>query len=265
MLKWLQRVWLRSRAVHVTRADIVAGLRSMGVRSGELIQVHSSLRSFGFVEGGADAVVDALLDLAAPGGTVMMPTFNHGAEYIFDANRSPSYNGAITEALRRRPQAVRSIHATHAYAAIGSLAAELCSGHRDAGTFGMESPLGKLAQRGGWVLLLGVGMNRCTACHIGERAAGAHCIGWDLDPRRIRDPQTGEVVHAAADIWRDGPCKIEWDPLEQRMRGRALIQDGRIGPCHVMRMKAMDVIHVTREMVRGLCPACPTMPMKSGY
>lgn len=235
----------------------------MGVASGDLIQVHSSLGSFGFVEGGADAVVDALLELVGPGGTVMMPTFNHGAETIFDVSTSPSYNGAITEALRRHPQAIRSFHATHAYAAIGPLAAELCAGHLEAGTFGMESPLGKLAQRGGWVLLLGVGMNRCTAGHLGERKAGAHCIGWDQEPRQIRDPQTGAVIPARGDIWRNGPCQIEWEPLERRMRERGLIQDGRIGECRVMRMKAMDVIEVSCEMAREICPACPTMPIRS--
>lgn len=262
MWKRLQRFWRRAWAVRVTRADIVSGLRSLGVCSGDLIQVHSSLRSFGFVEGGADVVVDAMLELVAPGGTVMMPTFNHGAERLFDVRMSPSYNGAITEALRRRPQAVRSVHATHAYAAIGPLAVELCAGHLKAGAFGMGSPLGKLAQRGGWVLLLGVGMNRCTAAHLGEREEDAHCIGWEQEPRRIRDPETGKVVPAFADIWRNGPCHIEWSPLERRMRERGLIQDGQIGACHVMRMKAMEVIDVTREMVRAICPGCTTMPLK---
>lgn len=263
MWKRLKRLWRSSRAAHVTRADIVSGLRFMGVCAGDLIQVHSSLGSFGFVEGGADAVVDALLELVAPDGTVMVPTFNHGAEHIFDVRTSPSYNGAITEAFRCRPQAVRSVHATHAYAAIGPLAAELCAGHPEAGTFGMESPLGKLAQRGGWALLLGVGMNRCTAAHLGERKAGAYCIGWEQELRRIRDPETGVVVPAKADVWRNGPCQIEWDPLEQQMRERGLIQDGRIGECRVMRMKAMDVIEVTSEMAREICPACPTLPMQS--
>ena len=262
MWKRLQCLWRRAWAVCVTRADIVSGLRAMGVCSGDLIQVHSSLSSFGFVEGGAGTVVDAMLELVAPGGTVLMPTFNHGAEYLFDVRTSPSYNGAITEALRRRPQAVRSIHATHAYAAIGPLAAELCAGHLTAGTFGMESPLGKLAQRGGWVLLLGVGMNRCTAAHLGERRAGALCIGWDREPRQIRDPETGKDIPAMADVWRNGPCQIEWDPLERRMRERGLIQDGQIGACRVMRMQAMDVIDVTGEMVREICPTCRVMPLK---
>ena len=262
MWKRLKRFWRRAWASHVTRADIVSTLRSLGVQPGDLIQVHSSLRSFGYVEGGPETVVEAMLDLFEPGGTVLMPTFNQGAERLFDVRQSPSYNGAITEAFRHHPQAVRSLHATHAYAAIGPLAADLCAGHLEAGTFGMESPLGKLAQRGGWVILLGVGMNRCTAAHLGERRENAPCIGWDRDPRRIRDPETGVVVRAFGDVWRNGPCRIEWDPLERRMRERGLIQDGQIGACRVMRMKALDVIEVTRGMVRELCPDCRTRPLK---
>ena len=58
----------------------MAGLRALGVGAGDLIQVHSSLSSLGYVEGGAAAVGDALLEAVAPGGTVMVPTFNHGSE-----------------------------------------------------------------------------------------------------------------------------------------------------------------------------------------
>jgi aminoglycoside N3'-acetyltransferase len=124
----------------------------------------------------------------------------------------------------------------------------------------MRSPLGKLAQRGGWVILLGVGMNRCTAGHIAEQKALAHCIGWGQWPRWIRDPQTGQVRAAFAEVWRNGRCLIEWDPLEQRMREKQLIQDGQIGACRVMRMRAIDVVDVGYQMTQELCPRCPTMP-----
>jgi aminoglycoside 3-N-acetyltransferase len=253
-------LWRMVRRATVTHADIVAGLRSMGVQPGDLILVHSSLSSFGHVEGGAETVINALLDAVSPNGTVMAPTFNHGAEAVFDPVQSPSYNGAISEAFRKRAPAVRSVHPTHAYAAIGPLASELCAGHLEAGTFGMESPLGKLARRGGWIIMLGVGMNRCTAAHVGEYSVRTHCIGWGLLPRRIRDPRTGQEIPSPAEVWRDGPCWIEWDPLEQRLRERGVIQDGRIGPCAVMRMKAMDVIDVTIGMTRELCPRCSTRP-----
>ncbi len=245
----------------VTKDDIVAGLREIGLRRGDLVQVHSSLSSFGYVEGGADAVVDALLETVGPEGTVMVPTFNHGQVEVFDPATTPSVSGAITEALRKRPEAFRSLHPTHPYAAIGRDAEELTSEHLDLLTFDERSPLGKLAARGGWVLLLGVGMSSNTAAHIGETKARVHCIGFRQDKRKVKLPD-GRIIEARWCLWRDGDCKIEWDPLEREMRSRGMIRDGQIGDAHIMLMKAQDVVDVTYEMCLQICPTCPTMPKK---
>jgi len=243
----------------VTARDIVNGLRKMGIRRGDLLQVHSSLSSFGYVEGGAEAVMDALLEAVGPEGTVMVPTFNHGRAEIFDVHTTPSTNGAITEALRKRPEARRSIHPTHPYAAIGRDAEELVAGHLHIRTFDRKSPLGKLADKGGTVLLLGVGMNVNTAAHIGETMAEVHCLGFRKFERRVR-VESGQVIRAWSTVWRDGPCRIEWDPLEERMRARKQIRDGRIGEAEVHTMKVLDVIETTFEMTQELCPDCPTQP-----
>jgi aminoglycoside 3-N-acetyltransferase len=246
----------------VTRPDLVAGLRAIGIGPGWILQVHSSLSRLGYVEGGAETVVDALLEVVGPEGTVMVPTFNHGAADIYDARVTPSVNGAVTEALRLRPEARRSIHPTHPYAAIGKRAEELVAGHLEVETFDRRSPLGKLADMGGYVLLLGVGMRANTAAHIAESMARVHCIGFNQDPRRVR-LEDGQIIPAWSVVWRDGPCLIEWDPLEARMRSRGLIRDGRIGDADAHLMKAVDVIEVTNEMTQELCPRCPTMPRGS--
>jgi aminoglycoside 3-N-acetyltransferase len=243
----------------VARADLVAGLRALGIAEGSLLQVHSSLSALGYVEGGAETVVDALLEIVGPEGTLMVPTFNHGAAEIYDPRETPSINGAVTEALRARPEAHRSLHPTHPYAAIGRDAEELTAGNLEVETFDRESPLGKLADRGGHILLLGAGMRANTAAHIGETMARVHCIGFNWDPRRVR-LEDGRIIPAWSVVWRDGPCLIEWDPLEARMRSRGLIRDARIGDGDLQLMKALDVIEVTYEMTQELCPGCPTMP-----
>src|SRR5947208_1183238 len=89
----------------VTRRDLVLAIRSLGVELGELLQVHSSLSRLGYVEGGAETVVDALLEVVGPTGTVMVPTFNHGKADIYDPAETPSTNGAVTEAFRKRTEA----------------------------------------------------------------------------------------------------------------------------------------------------------------
>jgi len=58
----------------ISKADIKLGLIKLSVQQGEVIGVHSSLRSFGYVVGGADTVIDALLEVVGETGTVMMPT-----------------------------------------------------------------------------------------------------------------------------------------------------------------------------------------------
>jgi aminoglycoside 3-N-acetyltransferase len=243
----------------VTKADIIAGVRAIGLREGDVAQVHSSLSSFGYVEGGADAVVDALLEVLGPEGTLMMPTFNHGRFDVFDIRTTPSVNGAITEALRKRPEARRSMHPTHAYAAIGRHAEHLTSEHLELLTFDERSPLGKLSDMGGCVLLLGVGMNANTAAHLGETRFRAHCVGYRKYPRKIVAPD-GSIQPAWSVLWRNGPCRIEWDPLEEQMRSLGMIRDGRIGDAHIMWMKARDVVETSYAMAQELCPTCPTRP-----
>ncbi len=130
----------------VTFEDIVGALRQVQVGSGAVVYVHSSLSSMGYVQGGADAVVDAFLDVVGPEGTVCVPTIvyaGQGPRPPFNVARSPSEVGRITETLRLRPEARRSDSPTHSVAAIGRQADEITSGH--AGGEGRPSPWGELA------------------------------------------------------------------------------------------------------------------------
>jgi aminoglycoside 3-N-acetyltransferase len=241
----------------VTRLMIAEGLRRIGLREGDLVQVHSSLSAFGYVEGGARAVLNALLDVLGREGTLMMPTFNHGRYELFDVRNTPSVNGAITEALRTHQLSRRSVHPTHPYGAIGPLADWLVEGHLAAGTFGDRSPLGKLATVGGYVLLLGVGMEANTAAHIGEVLASCPCIGLHQARRRIVDA-LGNVVEIPSSLWRDGKCLIEWEALETYMRERDQIHDDTIGDANVHLMRAADVVGGAFKLAQSLCPQCPT-------
>ena len=113
----------------MTRDDISQALRALGLAAGDVVMVHSSLRSIGYVEGGADAVVDALLDVLGSSGTLVVPTFTpshgHEADPVFDPARDPSEVGRITEVVRTRPGARRSVHLLHSVAALGGRSAEI--------------------------------------------------------------------------------------------------------------------------------------------
>lgn len=103
----------------VTEADIVADLRRLGLAAGDVVLIHSSLRSFGHVRGGADAVIDALLRCVGGGGTVVVPTLSFRSD------------DPVTEVFRRRPGAVRSLHPVSSVAAIGPAPAYLTAAHLD--------------------------------------------------------------------------------------------------------------------------------------
>lgn len=131
----------------VTRRQLIADLRALGVQSGMLLMVHSSLSSLGHVLGGPATVIEALLEVLGRRGTLVMPSFNHRRAYVFNPLTTPTINGAIADAMWCRPDAVRSFHPSHAVCAIGPYAEELCQGHIEAGGWGPDSPIGRLIQR----------------------------------------------------------------------------------------------------------------------
>ena len=130
----------------VTFEDIAGALRQVQVGRGAVVYVHSSLSSMGYVQGGADTVIDAFLDVVGRDGTLCVPTIvyaGQGPRPPFDVAGSPSEVGRITETLRLRPEARRSDNPTHSVAAIGRRADDVTAGH--AGGEGRPSPWGELA------------------------------------------------------------------------------------------------------------------------
>jgi aminoglycoside 3-N-acetyltransferase len=157
--------------MEVTEQDILAGLREVGLRPGNVVMVHSSLSRFGYVAGGAPAVVRALLAALGPEGTLVVPTFVRffvgPPDQVFDRERTPSQMGAVSEAARLWPGARRSSHPGHPFAAIGPRAAEITERPCDFG-WGRDSPLATLERLDARILLLGVDYNCVTLFHLPE-------------------------------------------------------------------------------------------------
>ena len=101
----------------LTKHDLCNVFCDLGLDSEDSLVVHSALRTLGPVDGGADAVIDALLEVIGPSGNLAVPTFSRvyppPAPY-FDPSGTPSGTGILTEVLRKRPEAVRSRIDRHA-------------------------------------------------------------------------------------------------------------------------------------------------------
>lgn len=162
----------------IGRAQLAEEFADLGLPKGASVLVHSSLSSLGHVEGAAAAVVDALLDAVGPEGTLLVPNLPFWgtlSAYLetgptFDVRSTPSQMGAVTEALRRRGDAKRSLHSSHSAAVVGALREEMTRDHEQCDvTCGVTSPYYRNAHRpNGFILMIGVGLRSMTTFHSVE-------------------------------------------------------------------------------------------------
>ena len=143
-----------------------------GVLGDGVLFVHSAFRRLGAAGFRAEAFIEALIDYMRA-GTLVMPTMTWRvvtpASPWFDEIETASHVGILAEVFRRQYATHRSLHPTHSVAAYGRLAAELTATHHLADTpCALSSPYGKARQADAHVLLLGIGLERCTAIHHAE-------------------------------------------------------------------------------------------------
>jgi len=229
---------------YATRGSLVTQLRALGVTPGGVVLVHSSYKSLGFVVGGPQAVVEALLDAAGPAGTIVVPTHtpdNSDPESWsrppvphawwepirreapgFDVARTPAnrYMGRLAELVRTWPGALRSDHPQVSFAAVGRRAAEIVGDHLLADGLGERSPLGAVYRLDGQVLLLGCGHDANTSLHLAETrrpdppqlATGAAVRGPDGVSRWTTwtevDVDAGDFDRIGADFDKAGGARL---------------------------------------------------------
>lgn len=166
----------------VTKEDIKKGLKEIGIEKGDILFVHSSLSSFGYVERGAETVIESLMEVLGKDGTLAIPSFLSGLEYdlvqnneiIFDVKTTPSGSGKITDTFWRYPEVKRSINPTHSVAAWGRRKEWFITRHEKClYSCGKNSPFYKLCQANGKILFLGVGHSSNTTLHMLENINGA--------------------------------------------------------------------------------------------
>ena len=169
-----------------TKEDLLKCLKEMELTGKEAIMVHSSMKSIGEVDGGADTVVDAFMEFFKE-GLFMTPTHTWdqmSAEYsVFDRETEPACVGIIPNVFRKREGVIRSLHPTHSIAAYGKGAEEFLKGEENATS---PCPPGgcwdRLRDIDAKILLLGVTHTRNTYIHSVDEVMGI--------PDRLTDEPT---------------------------------------------------------------------------
>jgi aminoglycoside 3-N-acetyltransferase len=156
-----------------TRTTLADQLRSLGVQAGAPLMLHSSLRKVGPIVGGADALLDALVDVISPTGTLMM-LLGADLSVPFDARTTPvdvEEMGVLTEVFRQHPEVRVNDHAAARYGALGPASRALLEPIPLHDYHGSGSVLERFTDTGGMVLRLGANVNTVTLTHWAEYRA----------------------------------------------------------------------------------------------
>lgn len=191
---------------------VVEQLRALGVRRGGLLQVHTAFSKVGPVEGGPLGLIAALRAALGDGGTLVMPSMSSDDDHVFDPHTSPCTGmGVVAETFWQQPGVLRSDN-PHAFAAMGPLASRIVAPHSLSLPHGLDSPVGRVYELGGDVLLLGIDHTSNTTIHLAEHLAGVRyrrpkhlTVLQDGVPSRF---EYGEIDHccerfALVDGWLD--------------------------------------------------------------
>jgi aminoglycoside 3-N-acetyltransferase len=201
----------------ITIQSLIRDLKSLGIQEGEVLLVHSSLSAIGWISGGAEALIRALLAAVGDTGTLSMPAHSGALSdpELWEnppvpkswqdpiRNSMPPYNPAITptrgigiipELFRQFPGVLRSSHPMDSFCAFGPKAEFITSGQVLENGLGEGGPLAQLYQLGARVLLIGCGHDKNTSLHLAE-----HRCDW---PGKKRNRQGSPILEDGMRIWK---------------------------------------------------------------
>jgi aminoglycoside N3'-acetyltransferase len=232
----------RTEQSELSRSAITDQLRALGVAKGGVLLVHTSFRAARPVEGGPLGLIKALRDALGSDGTLVMPSWSGDDDQPFDAMTTPASPdlGVVADTFWRLASVLRSDH-FFAFAAAGPNAARIISDPLPLPPHIPESPVGRVHDLDGQVLLLGVGHDADTTLHLAELMAAV--------PYRV--PKSCTVL-------RDGrPVRIEYGEndhccerfafADEWLRGRRLQSEGLVGHAHARLARARNIVAVALE------------------
>ena len=269
----------------VTRKRLVDDLRALGVPAGRPLLVHASLSHIGHVKGGADTVIEALLEAIGRNGTLVtgagtpensttsrafqLRTADFTREQViahcatmpaFNRKTTPTSIGAIAEALRTRRGATRSAHPQSSFVAFGRKARALMVRHRISCHLGEHSPLAKLYKRDALILMLGVDYRACSAIHLAEyryRERPPKRVYSCVVKKKWRKPRWFYYRDVVLD---DGDFEAIGKYVERVLTERALMRSGRVGRAESRLIPMRSVVDLASEWMAENRPWKKTTP-----
>ena len=233
---------MKSETAEVSRAEVADQLRELGVEPGGVLLVHTSFRAVRPVEGGPVGLIGALRDALGPDGTLVMPSWSGNDDEPFDplATPAPPSLGVVADTFWRLPGVLRSSH-SQAFAAAGPEAARVTSDPLPLPPHIPASPVGRVHDLDGQVLLLGVGHDADTTLHLAELLAG---VPYRV-PSYCTVLQDGQPVRI--DYEENDHCCQRFAFADEWLRARGLQFEGRVGHAHTRLARARHIVEVALD------------------
>ncbi len=268
----------------LTKEALSDTLASLGVKEGDTLVVHSGISNLGYLEGGAEAMIDALNNTLGESGTFMAPAFTF-PYLMFDGDVNKGYSfrpydtredgalrdktvrtGLLPKAMVKRKDVFRSNHVTHEWVAMGKDAEELVSGHGllDAPT-GESSPLGKALDKNASVVFLGCTAGANTFLHYVETMANVPytepaCVQYIDKDGRVKTTMIEKQLFGCRNFYGG----IEADFYKEAIKRGLHIYEVPFGLATLYRIELRELYDITMQMLREdefalLCkkPDCP--------
>ncbi|TQF11347.1 AAC(3) family N-acetyltransferase [Myxococcus llanfairpwllgwyngyllgogerychwyrndrobwllllantysiliogogogochensis] len=237
----------------VSQREMVEQLRSLGVREGGVLLVHTSFKAVRPVEGGPLGLIGALRAALGRDGTLVMPTMTDG-ETVFDPASTPTTDMGITaELFWRQPGVSRSTHPGGSFAAEGPHAAVICRPQPLSPPHGPDSPVGRVHDLDGQLLLLGVTQGENTTLHLAESLAKV--------PYSVSHPCVVEVDGVARTVMiaETDHCCRNFRLADDWLRARGLQREGNVGNADARLFDARSLVdlavaHLASAPLTFLCP-----------
>ncbi len=216
-------------------------LLALGVKPGGVLLVHTSLRNIGPVEGGPEALIEALRTALGQDGTLLMPSMTDDDDHPFDPTTTACPGmGVVADTFWRLPGVLRS-DIPHAFAAAGPKAALITAPHPVDPPHGLRSPVGRVYELDGQVLLLGVGHDSNTTIHLAENLAGVrYRRAMHVTVLRCGKPARfdyGEIDH----------CCERFDLVDSWLHETGLQRKGIVGRSPSRLAGSRDIVDVVLE------------------
>lgn len=244
--------------------QLTACLRSLGVRPGDSVMLHSAFGAhFGF-RGTIEELTTVFLNAVGPDGNLLMvslPYRSSALEYLgklkqFDVRNTPSMMGLVSELFRRRPDVLRSVHPTHPVLAHGPKANWFVDEHTSCEfPCGPGSPFDRLAAADGKAVFFNVPFATFTFFHYLE-----HLVSPDLPfPLYTEKPFSVPVIDEVGKartvttyvFSTEAISRRRFPVLENELRRHKLIQERRVGNSRIEVVKIGDVVDCVEDMRRG--------------